>query len=734
LIIGATGIATTQVYAQDGDAMEEITVTARKREERMQDVPISMAVFSSEDLEARSISSLKELGQVTTNFSFYNHGQFGRGGAIVYMRGIGQEDPDIYWDPGVGVYVDGAYNGRMQGVDLDLMDLERVEILRGPQGTLFGRNTIGGAVNAVTAKPTDDFHGTAEITMGRFNRLDGKASINIPLVPDKMAMKIAAASRNRDGYSTRLDFNTGEETGELGDKDSASGRMVINWTPTDEVGLLLSVDTTRAREGGSARTVDVYNPTAPLSGLLNLFVDPDYGDAFLTDSKFTSFADGTNATDLDTLGIALTVDWDLGSWAVKSITSYRDTDMFSGVDPDGSFYNVIDFDVDIEHEQFSQELQFSGLSFDNRLNWVLGLYYFDEDGFNVNRVDVYRDLLAFSPPLPRIDPSFTSHNSAKAESYALFSQGTFSISDKLSVTGGLRWTYDKKVVSAFRFAHLNNNAVVLPQGTKDKNWDALSGRAGLEYRWNDGIMTYFSVARGYKSGGINGRPVSDFAFSAFEPEFLWTYELGVKSDWLDNRLRLNGAIFFTDYKDMQFQVIQGDPATGVPITVVDNAAQSEVRGFELDLVAVPATGLTLTASVGYLDAEYTELDPTSILPISVDNKFVKTPKWSTTLSGEYALPIKDWGELRWRLDYSHKSEIHHDAANSLIVVQDGYGVLNARLTFDSADGNWAVSLFGTNLTDERYLMGGTDFLNVLGFAEMQYARPREWGVSLKFNF
>jgi len=733
-IIGATGIAATQVYAQDGATIEEIIVTARKREERLQDVPISIAAFSAKDLEARSITSLKELGQATPNFSFYNHAQYGNGGAIVYMRGIGQEDPDLYWDMGVGVYVDGAYNGRMQGVDLDLMDVEQVEVLRGPQGTLFGRNTIGGAVNIVTARPTDDFHGTAEITTGRFNRIDGKASINIPLVPGKMAMTLAGVSRNRDGYSKRLDFYTGEKTAELGDRNSLSGRVVLNWTPTEDTSFLLSIDGTRAREAGSARTVLAYDPTAPLAGLLNLFVIPAYGDVFLTDSEYTSYADGSNFTDLDASGVTLTADWDFGNWAAKSITSYRKTDMITGVDPDGSFYNVIDYIADIEHEQFSQELQISGLSFDNRLNWVLGLYYFNEDGSNHNPVDIYSDLLAFSPPLPPIDPSSTADSWVKAESYAVFGQGSYSINDKLSVTGGLRWSYDQKDVTVLRYAHVTGNGVIIPKTSKDENWDAFTGRVGLEYAWTEEIMAYLSIARGYKSGGINGRPVTALSFIAFDPEYTWTYEVGFKSDWLDNRLRLNGAFFFTDYTDMQFQVIQGDPATGVQTTVVDNAAQSEIQGFELDLVAMPVAGLTLNASVGYIDAKYTELDPTSTLPISLDDEFVKTPKWSVTLSGEYTVPIQDWGELTARLDYSYKSKIHHDAANSLTALQESYGLLNGRLTFDSADGKWAVSLFGTNLTDKRYLMAADDFLNVLGFAEAQYARPREWGVSLKFNF
>ena len=263
------------VIEEDAEGLlEEIIVTSRKRAERLQDVPISISTFSAADLEAKSLTSLKELGQFTPNFSFFNHSSRGRSAGMLFIRGVGQTDPRIFWDPGVGLYVDGVFMGRMNGIDIDLMALERVEILRGPQGTLFGKNTIGGAVNVVTAKPTDEFSGTAEITTGRYSRVDGKASINVPIVPGKLAAKFAGATRNRDGYGTRLDFFTGEKVDEEGDEDSLSGRAIFNWTPSENVDVLFSIDATRVREKAGAGKTIAINDSPTLVGFLNGFVDP----------------------------------------------------------------------------------------------------------------------------------------------------------------------------------------------------------------------------------------------------------------------------------------------------------------------------------------------------------------------------------------------------------------------------------------------------------------------------
>ncbi len=722
---GRTALAQEAGAEDEGGVLEEIVVTSRKRKERLQDVPISISAYSAQDIAAKSLTSLKELAQFTTNFNFFNDGGTGGTSDIIYIRGVGQVNSEIGWDPGVGIYMDGVYLGRMQGGNLDLGDLERIEILRGPQGTLFGRNTIGGAVNMVSTKPTDELEGYAEITIGEYDRIDGKASINVPLVPGKLAAKFTGVTRNRDGHGKRLDFFTGDKIDEMGDRDRLSGRALFNWTPAEDVNVLLSIDGSRVRDKGQVRKVVQYAEPM-LAFLLNMFVEPDYGNAFLTDSDFTSFANELNANDVDLWGLGLTVDWALGDWSIKSITSYRDMKVVNGVDPDGSIYTVINQDFRLWQDQFSQELQLSGLSFDDRLNWVFGLYYFQEDGLSDPIWEAYAPLFNFIG----LDIGFRLPSWIDNKSYSAFGQGTYNITDQLSVTAGLRFTHDKKELTREQFRQ-HSGAIVAPLDTNSESWDAVTGRLGFEYSWNDDTMTYVSVARGYKGGGINARGVNNLEFVPFDPEYIWTYEVGLRSDWADNRVRFNASLYYSDYKDIQFSIIEASPEA-VPVILIANAAKARVQGFEADLIVVPAPGFNLSAGVGLTDAKYTQADPTT--GITEDSKFVKTPKWSVTLAGEYAMPIGGWGELIGRLDWVYNSKIHHDALNSPLLVQDGYGILNARLSLEDDDGNWVFSVFGTNITDKHYILAGTDFLPALGFAEVQYARPSEWGASIKYNF
>jgi len=708
------------------NTIEEVIVSARKRDENLQDVPISIDAFSAEDLNDKSLTSLKELGQFVPNFNFSNHPSLGSQGALVYIRGIGQADPSNHLDPGVGVYIDNVYIGRMQGFDFDLMDLERVEILRGPQGTLFGKNTIGGAVNIITARPDkEEFAATAEITTGRFSRIDGKAIINIPLIPGKLAAKFAGATRNRGGYGQRLDFATGDKISESGDKQRLSGRAVFDWTATDSVDVLLSLDAARTRETGPVYKIVDFAESG-LIALYNRFVDPDYGDVFMTDSEFATYGTGGNANDLDTWGIALNIDWDLGPVAVKSITSYRNMEALAAADLDGSPHLLFDSAFSIDQDQVTQEFQLSGLAFNERMNWLTGVYYFKEDSLQDGRRDIVRELV---DPIG-LDISFTGRVSSTVESYAVFGEGTYDTSEKFSIITGLRYTSETKDITRMRFNHFTGQ-VTLPADSRSESWDAFSGRFGFEYRWNDDVMTYFTVSRGFRSGGINARSSGPSSFVPFDPEYIWTYETGVKSDFLDHRLRFNSSIYYSDYSDLQFSVAVIDPETNTPISIVGNAAQAKIQGFELELTALPVEELILTAGVGYTDARYTDVEPTA--PITKDDKFPMTPKWSITLSGQYGIPLGDLGKLIGRLDYAYKTKIYYQPVNDPLSTQESYGFLNGRLTLAHSGGDWDISLFGTNLTNKKYIITGLDG-RAIGFALVQYAPPREWGLSFRYFF
>jgi iron complex outermembrane recepter protein len=729
MIMTSSAIIPISAIAQDTEeasiGIEEIIVTARKREEQLQEVPISISAFTQDDIDARSISSLKQLGDFTPNFSFSDDG-LSRNSGHIRIRGVGQSDSSMFFDPGVGVYIDGVYMARMRALDLDMMDIQRVEVLRGPQGTLFGKNTIGGALNIVSKRPSDEFSGMAEITAGSHDRIDGRASVNLPLSPGVLSARLTGVTRNRDGYGKRVNFTTGEKLDETGEGDSLAARALISWTPREDIDVLLIVDGSRSRGTGPVADL-VATAATGATGLHNTFVDPDYDDRFLTPDKRTSFGTGLNSNDVDSWGIAINASWDLGSWALRSITSYRDMEAEYGVDSDHSPNMFFDQDFIEKQGQFSQEVQMSGLSYNDRLNWVAGFYYFQEDSFMSADTIVVGDVF----PVIGLDLSQALRIWSDVRSWAGFGQGTFAITDKLSVTGGIRYTHDKKEVARER-VRLFTGATVAPYGKSDDNWSAVTGRAGLEYQWTEDVMTYFSAARGYKGGGINGASANPSEHLPYDQETIWTYEIGLRSDLLDRRLRVNASAFFSDYQDLQFRILTATTTPPItPLAFVDNAGEAEVMGFELEITALPIPGLELATGIGYLDAEYTRLETGS--PITLDDKFPHTPKWSWAMSAQYTMPVQGMGDLTGRLDYTYKSKVHHMPTNNPLLVQDNLGLLNARLVFQHISGKWEVAVFGTNLTDEDISTSGADLLT-LGFAQLLYAPGRQWGASIKYNF
>lgn len=721
--LATAALATTQKAAAEEESyksatLEEIVVTSRKREESLQQVPISVTAITATDMEARSFSSLKDIGQYTPGLSIDNQGQAGKSASLIYIRGIGQTDVTITNDPGVGVYIDGVYLGRMQGLDLEMMDLERIEVLRGPQGTLFGKNTIGGAINVVSAKPNFDWGAKLKVVTGQYDRIDGLANLNVPVVQDKLAIKLSGSTRNQDGYGHSL-FD-GQK---MGNTNSLSGRGTALFMPAEHLEVLVSVDGTRVRE--QASPFKMTTAQSPLVQLVNLVASPLYDDRWHTDGYYTNYSTGANRNDSDHWGTSLSIDWDTGPVNIKSITSYRENESTYGTDFDGSPIDLVEQTIFVDQDQFSQEFQVGGSSFNDRLAWVAGLYYFTESAHQT-----YTDYIAVPLQALGVDLSFIYDLTIKNKSYAAYGQGTYSLTDELSITAGLRYTYEKKNGEVFHYSPISG-ATLLPLTTNSDDWTAFSPRVSLEYQWNPDLMTYVSAAQGFKSGGFNGLTSTSEAFTSYDPEKVWTYEAGFRSDLLSKRLRFNATAYLSKYNDIQFTVIKGD-SEGRPSVEVGNAGKAEIKGIELELVAVPVAGLTINGGLGYIDAKYTEADPGA--QVTVNSKFVRTPKWTATLSGEYVMPVLDRFELITRLDYAYKSKIYHDVANSPVGIQKGYGLLNGRMTLASQDQVWAVSAFVTNLTNKKYLLSALDFMDSLGLATYEYAAPRRWGASFEYNF
>lgn len=723
--------------AQSVMVLEETLVTAQKRTESMQETPVSMQAYSGVELEARSAGDLSNIADFTPNLEFDATSPISgsSNAAVVFIRGIGQTDFVLTSDPGVGIYLDGVYISRAMGGVLDLLDIERVEVLRGPQGTLFGKNTVGGALNVTTKKPGPDFELEAAVTTGDYDRFDAMVGINTPILDDTLFLRASLATRNRDGYGDRL--LTGET---MGDVNSDTLRASLLWLPAENVELTLAFDRTEADEDMPTTSLLVADPNVGgmnnLSGLYNLYstlgwVDgPLYDESWLTGDEFKSNGTAPVGSETDVTGTSLTGVWNLDNFSIKSITAYRETDTSFGRDTDHSPITIIHTANTMDLEQFSQEFNFGGVAFNDSLDWLLGLYYFNEKGEDLPRISILPDVTDFEGGLALPD-EFSVHGDIDIDntSLAAFFHGTYSITDRLSTTFGLRYTDEEKKTNLDVF-YPTSGIRLLENPKTTQDFDDWTPRIGLEYAFSDQIFGYISYSEGFKSGGVVSRynmPRVDPII--FEPEEVTNYEIGLKSQWFDQRLRVNAAAFFMDYTDIQITVFNGV----VPET--RNAAEGEILGAEIEFTGILAEGLILTGALGYMDAEYTELDDpgTGALEVTLDHEFVNTPEFSANLSLEYRFDLADVGEVSMMLDYAYRDEVANDAANTPELIGDSTEIINARLALVSANQHWEVALFGRNLTDETYLTSGVS-TTAFGIVEGVYGRPQEYGLTVKYIY
>ncbi len=729
------GFALPQAEAQDQGstiegsttsiAFDEIFVTARKREESLQNTPISITAFSATDLEVRSLTSLSEIGDHTPNLSFGSTGVGSGDSARVHIRGIGQTDFIVTTDPGIGIYVDGVYMARSFGSLFDLLDIERVEVLRGPQGTLYGKNTIGGAVNVVTEKPSDEFGGYAKVTAGRFNRIDGKVSLNMPLVEDKLSMRISAMSLNNDGFAENI-----FDGSPMSDDETLAARGVLRFTPNDSVDIELAVDVARKRAHSENLKLVSFDPTGALVFPINLFIGP-FGSAQVLADPFQTngdFSGPNNVNDLDAFGASFTLDWDLSDTvSLKSITAYREIETVYGADQDGTPLAIAHTLDMVDQEQFSQEFQLTGSSFDNRLDWVAGIYFISEQAHGFTDVDL---LPGFFPAIG-LDITIDVENKTENISYAGFVHGTYHLTDKFSTTLGVRYTYEEKEYFA-NHVHSQNGVPVIVAKEED-DWSAFSPKFGIDYQLTDDILTYASASRGFKSGGFNGRPLDNSpGLESYDPEFVWSYEAGVKSRFLDDRLQLNAAFFYNEYSDVQVTLVGLTDAMGNLLIVVRNAAEATMMGFEAEFQARPTENLDLFAGIGFVEADYDTFMDGAIDRSGQD--FPYTPKWNINVGAQHTTIIDDFGTVTGRVDYSYRSEHFLDVANSPGLLQDDYGLLNAHVSYETADGQFGLALFGKNLTDEIYKVNGLDASAFFGLAFASFGAPRTWGIEATARF
>lgn len=750
----------------DDGGLTDIVVTAQKRSERLQDTPISITAVTGAALEDRGSGTIAALGNLTPNLVYNTTAPVSgvSSGAIVFIRGVGQTDFQLTTDPGVGTYLDGVYVARSVGGVLDVVDVERIEVLRGPQGTLFGRNTIGGAISIVSRKPGGERLFSGALTLGSRDRIDARVSVDLPIA-NGLGFGIVASTKRQDGYVRGL-----LDDRDLGDINRQSVRGTLVYDREGPFRATLSADYTHIDEqnaasklvgissvapGSTVRTdftynrrtgqVDVVNVTVPpgnpsLVWLYNnadvpvLGVSP-YDSRWITPGLGTTFATGPNGTRLDVWGVAGTLEYDIGDATIKSITSYRRTSGAFNRDADGSPTAVTHTrNFDYKQTQFSEELQITGQALDRRLNYAAGFYYFDESG---------NDLLEVT--LPVAFGLVRNYTFVENKSYAAYAQATFKITPTLRVTGGVRYTKDKKgysvpvgggaIVNGFAALYGPAGTVTpfFAPGDYERSFENTSFKGGLDWKPVDNLLVYASYSEGFKSGGFNTRylvPVP--AAIGYDPELLQTYEAGAKIDLFDRKLRVNTAAFRSTYDDIQLTVYE----QGAPVT--RNGGSAEINGVEVEVSAAPFRGLILSGGLGYLDASYKRVP--SLVPtipadqqITLATKLAKTPEWTANARAEYRLPVSGATELVFSGDWFYTSSVENDAVNSKFLHQPAYSLFNASLGLDFDGGRYSITAFVNNVSDKRVIESGDSNYSI-GFHEANFNRPREGGVTLKARF
>jgi iron complex outermembrane receptor protein len=828
-------------FAQDAaeeqqGGIQEIVVTAQKRAENVQDVPIAISAFTSESLSERAVTSVAGLSSIAPNVTLDAGTPFSGSSAVLsaYIRGIGANDFAFNIDPGVGIYLDGVYLARSVGANQELPDVERVEVLKGPQGTLFGRNTIGGAISIVTHDPGKEFRFKGDVTAGRFALIQTRGTVDLPL-GESLSSSFSFATKNRKGYMKRIAFpgaenfastpitnykaagynniGLGREGGDSSwnvrgkmkfDNGSAfKATLSADYSDVDQQAIANKLIQTTPNVYGGAFNVfaGTYNcaiaepvPVGTncgggppsfaflpaIGGLTSLFNNPTvygvnsdanpnnnrlpYDNRFVTNNIDTTYANGNNYSKLKTYGGSLILDYDLSdSVAIKSITGYRELHWNVGMDLDGSPLNFLHTSFTMNQKQFSQEFQLLGNAADKRLNYVLGAYYFKESG------DLH-DYVTFAEGLLQVD----GPNDLSTKNYAFFGQVDYKFTDQFAITVGGRYTHENKSFEGFQsdangltykilsfLAGINAGpppclninpiseacriAAGFPNagqplryyiaGTQKKVFNNFSPKVGLQFHPNDDVMLYGSWSKGYKTGGWTTRLSNPLPTApGFDEEKATTFELGVKSTLIDRKLQVNAALFHTNYGGIQLNFQQGISPT------IQNAGDAKIKGFEVEVTAAPAQGLTLNASVGYLDATYKSvLVPAQVAAnpaqagVFPGGALPKSPKWKFNFSPRYELGLENGAKVILLADYTHTSSLWNDTERAFLLQRPATDLLNGSITFREPEAHWDVTLGMTNITNERYLVTGQAQI-AGGQFYGTYSRPREWYAKLGLKF
>lgn len=749
--------------------LEEVLVTAQRVETNIQTTPVAVTAVSADFIDRFGLRNVTSLQNAAPNLVF-NSGTGGSSSQVsAFIRGVGEFDFLLTTDPAVGLYVDGVYMARTFGSNLELSDVERVEILRGPQGTLFGKNNIGGAISVSTRKPTGSGETRLQASAGNYSAvyLDGYTD---QAISPTLAIGASALYRKADGWQRRPGPDGAEE-------DKAGARVTLAWTPSDTVESVLSAEVVDQDQTSNANVMLVFVPGQDFfSPLFNGFVSPA-NPCCTTNSLKRSNAEGPlNVDDLDGHAFTWTTTWEFApEVSLKSITGYRKMEAHFGRDGDNS---ALDYNGDVHdetHRQFSQEFQLTGSG--ERLNWVAGAYFFDERTRDqtelvtssglfdaLNGLGAIADLTDFTSPLTQLylaryflDFNLDFDNRQETRDYAAYFNLDFALTDKLSLQAGLRYTDETKEFEQYALRKESNSSLFLftnpftgqpdesvlttpsdscgdvyDRGTRydcKETWDDISPRLGLTYAFSDELFGYLVASRGFRSGGFDGRPTERSGINDYKPEHLRSYEAGLKALLADNRVRLNTAVFYNEYDDKQVLLSFGTTV------VTQNAAEATIWGVESELEAAVTDRFSLRGSIGYTEGEYDEwFDPNAVGgPADYsDRKLRNNPEWTANLAAIYEAPLAG-GTLRLSGNASYVDDMYLDSENAEVLHAGSRTLLDAGISWATADERWEVGVLGKNLSDEQELVSGFNGQQFFGYAEGFYNAPRRYFLTLKFN-
>ncbi|GAB4140453.1 MAG: TonB-dependent receptor [Sphingomonadales bacterium] len=724
-------------------AIEEITVTAQKRSENLQEVPIAISAFSESMLDRSGVDNIADLALQVPSMQFTNFSSI----AYIAIRGVGYENTTAGGDPGVAFHQDGVYLGRPVATLFDAWDLERVEILRGPQGTLYGRNATGGSVNFISKRPEPEFGAKVEGIYGKFDRIVGRGMLNVP-ISQNVATRFTVFAEDRRGYQKNL-VEGGTRANDA-ENFSIRGQVLANVTDAIEWHLVVNY----ANNGGVGFTTEsrlpfpgpeVFGPPGVADNWVG-FVNgggPSFG-GLVNDLEANVVSKNTpESQDLEALTIASTLSWDLGAVTLKSVTGYAETSFDNFLDLDASERDLLNIALFEDQDQFSQELQISSNG-NGKLDWIVGAFFFREEASRFSTI-FNSDFDAFGASIGR-DAGFRVGGDVVAKSYALFAQATYDITPKLQITGGFRFSWDRKnalidILSAFPNPNPpTNSAVIIDDGPAGGKWSEPTGKVAINWFAMEDVMLYGSFSRGYKGGGINLNavptvinPDTGNSQAVYNPEFIDSFEIGAKTT-IGGRAQVNVSAFYNDYSDLQVQTFGNAGA------IIANAAEATIKGIEIDATVLVTETIEFNLGGAYLDAQFDEFPFRGPQGQQLDfsgNRLTRSPEFSFNAGAqkEFLLP-NEMGMLTFRAEFYYQDQQHFNVNNAPITLADSYSNLDLRLSYRSSDEKITAEVFVTNVTNEDQIR---DILLSIPFMDngvdlTTYAPPRQWGIRLGYAF